>query len=155
MPPELPVEVILKPNKLALENTAGLQILVEFISSKDIANYNTTQNDNLPAEIIEKTVEEEYSVKLMAYTNDYGQNLAIQTSHWVSSIFNSQQAKNLFLKNKMRVSYYTGITSVETALDYENLTIMQFKVKVIRLTIFNTQADYYDTLDAPISIFDK
>lgn len=154
-PPNLPVDVILSPNKLALENTAGLQILVEFMRSSDFVIYNTTNNANLPAETIEKIVEEEYSIKLMAYTDDYGNNLAIKTSNWVSSAFIGQKAQLTFLENKIQHVRRMSMNSVATALDYENLVIMQFIVKVKRFTIFNTQADYYDTFETPIVFYNK
>ena len=154
-PPELPVEVILKPNKIMQENTIGLQILIELESSRDIGNFNTTKFADLPGEKVEKLKEEIYSIKLLAFTDDNNGNLAFACADWVTSIFNTQKAIFLFQQNKIRVSYVSDIFPVATALDYENLEILKFTIKVIRLSIFNTSADYYDIFENPQVFFDK
>ena len=152
---QLSVDVILKPNKIMQENTTDLQILIELDTSRDIGNFNTTNFADLPSEKIEKIVDEVYTIKLIAFTDDNNNNLAFACARWVTSIFNTQKAKLLFQKHKIRVSYYSGIFPVATALDYENLEILKFAIKVSGFAIFNTSADYYDTFEIPQGYFDK
>lgn len=152
---QLSVDVILKPSKIMQENTTNLQILIELENSRDIGNFNTTNFANLPNERVEKVKVETYAVKLIAFTDDNNNNLAFVCADWLTSILNTQKSKFLFQKNNLRVYYYSDIFPVATALDYENLEILKFTIKVSRLSIFNTSAGYYDTFDIPQGYFDK
>jgi hypothetical protein len=154
-PPPLSVDVILKPSKVMQENTTDLQILIELENGRDIGVFNTTNFADLPNEQIVKIKEETYSIKLIAFTDDNNNNLAFSCADWLTSIFKTQKGKLLFQKNNIRVAYYSDIFPVATALDYENLEILKFTIKVTRFSKFNTSADYYDTFGIPQGYFDK
>ncbi len=151
----LQVLIVLPGGKLILENTTALQILIELERSNDILNVNTTDFANLPAEKVEKLKEEIYSIKLVAFTDDAGGNLAYSVIDWITSIFQTQQALFKFQEARIRVTPYSDILDVTTALDVEKITILKFSIKVIKTTVFNTVADYYEVFPKPTGTVER